>query len=287
MNELEHQHTPTHRTSKTRSMMITALAGLISLIVIFPLFLVIATSLKDREQIIRSPLGLPEVYQWGNYSEAWEQGHFGTYFINSILVVIPTAFAVVALSLMAAFAFAMFSFRGKNFLFTVFLVGLTIPLGILVIPIFYQMIDLKLTNTLWALILPQTAIGLPFGILLLRSYIQELPKEVLDAGRIDGCSNWHLLWYIVTPLSRPAMLALAIFNIVWVWNQFLLPVVLIQKADARTLPLGLSIFLGRYGADFGLLMAGATISFIPVVIVYIIFQRHFIKGISAGALSGV
>jgi len=257
------------------------------MIVVFPLFLVISTSLKDRQQIISNPLGLPDMYQWSNYSVAWEQGHFGTYFINSILVVVPTAIAVVILSLMAGFAFAMLPFRGKNVLFTLFLAGLTIPLGILIIPIFYQMVDLSLINSLWALILPQTAIGLPFGILLLRGYIKELPKEILDAGRIDGCSNWGLLWYIVTPLSRPAMLALAIFNIVWVWNQFLLPVVLIQKADARTLPLGLSIFLGRYGSDFGLLMAGATISFVPVVIVYVIFQRHFIKGISAGALSGV
>ena len=270
-----------------RSMVYTALAGFLSLIVLFPLFWVIATSLKDRRQIIRNPLGLPEVYQWSNYADAWREGHFGAYFINSILVVIPTALAVVVLALLAAYAFAMFKFRGKNLLFTFFLIGLTVPLGILVIPIFYQMVSLKLVNNLWALILPQTAIGLPFAILLLRGFIHELPAEVLDAGRIDGCSNWGLLRFIVAPLSRPALLSVMIFNIVWVWNQFLLPVVLIQKASARTLPQGLSVFLGRYGADFGLLMAGATISFIPVVIVYVIFQRQFVKGIAAGALSGV
>lgn len=265
----------------------TAIAGLLSLIVIFPLFWVIATSLKDRADIIRNPLGLPVVYQWSNYADAWREGNFGTYFLNSILVVIPTAAGVVCLSLLAAYAFAMFRFRGKNILFTFFLIGLTVPLGILVIPIFYQMVSLKLVNNLWALILPQTAVGLPFAILLLRGFISELPKEILDAGRIDGCSNWGILRYIVMPLSRPALLSVMIFNIVWVWNQFLLPVVLIQKASARTLPQGLSVFMGRYGADFGLLMAGATISFIPVVIVYIIFQRQFIKGIAAGALSGV
>ncbi|MCY4538929.1 MAG: carbohydrate ABC transporter permease [Chloroflexi bacterium] len=265
----------------------TAIAGFLSLIVVFPLVWVIATSLKDRRQIIQNPLGLPEVYQWSNYAEAWQDGNFGIYFINSILVVIPTALGVVVLSLLAAYAFAMFKFRGKNALFTFFLIGLTVPLGILIIPIFYQMVSLKLVNNLWALILPQTAVGLPFAILLLRGFIQELPKEVLDAGRIDGCSNWGILRFIVMPLSRPALLSVMIFNIVWVWNQFLLPVVLIQKASARTLPQGLSVFMGRYGADFGLLMAGATISFVPVVIVYVIFQRHFIKGIAAGALSGI
>ena len=265
----------------------TAVAGLLSLVVIFPLVWVIATSLKDRADIIRNPLGPPAVYQWSNYADAWHEGNFGVYFVNSILVVIPTAAGVVALSLLAAYAFAIFRFRGKNALFTFFLIGLTVPLGILVIPIFYQMVSLKLVNNLWALILPQTAVGLPFAILLLRGFISELPREILDAGRIDGCSNWGILRFIVLPLSRPALLSVMIFNIVWVWNQFLLPVVLIQKASARTLPQGLSVFMGRYGADFGLLMAGATISFIPVVIVYAIFQRQFIKGIAAGALSGV
>ena len=275
------------RTTTIQSMAYTALAGFLSLIVIFPLVWVIATSLKDRRQIIQNPLGFPEVYHWSNYADAWREGNFGAYFINSALVVIPTALGVVALSLLAAYAFAMLRFRGKNVLFTFFLIGLTVPLGILVIPIFYQMASLKLVNNLWALILPQTAVGLPFAILLLRGFIHELPKEVLDAGRIDGCSNWGILRFIVMPLSRPALLSVMIFNIVWVWNQFLLPVVLIQKASARTLPQGLSVFMGRYGADFGLLMAGATISFIPVVIVYVIFQRQFIKGIAAGALSGI
>ncbi len=275
------------KTTVIQSMTYTAIAGFLSLIVLFPLVWVIATSLKDRGQIIRNPLGLPEVYQWSNYADAWSEGNFGAYFVNSILVVIPTALGVVALSLLAAYAFAMFRFRGKNVLFTFFLIGMTVPLGILVIPIFYQMVSLKLVNNLWALILPQTAVGLPFAILLLRGFIHELPREILDAGRIDGCSNWGILRFIVMPLSRPALLSVMIFNIVWVWNQFLLPVVLIHKASSRTLPQGLSVFMGRYGADFGLLMAGATISFIPVVIVYIIFQRQFVKGIAAGALSGI
>ncbi len=278
---------PRRKTTTIQSMAYTAIAGFLSLIVIFPLVWVIATSLKDRGQIIRNPLGLPEVYHWSNYVDAWREGNFGVYFINSILVVIPTALGVVTLSLLAAYAFAMFRFKGKNFLFTFFLIGMTVPLGILIIPIFYQMVSLKLVNNLWALILPQTAVGLPFAILLLRGFIHELPREVLDAGRIDGCSNWGILRFIVMPLSRPALLSVMTFNIVWVWNQFLLPVVLIHKASARTLPQGLSVFMGRYGADFGLLMAGATISFIPVIIVYVIFQRQFVKGIAAGALSGI
>jgi raffinose/stachyose/melibiose transport system permease protein len=270
-----------------RSMLNTLVAGLISLSVLFPLLWIISTSLKDRSAIARDPLGLPPELLWENYTQAWNVGNFGTYFVNSVLVLIPTVAAILLLSLLAAYAFAMFTFRGKNALFVLFIGGMTIPLGILIIPLFYQMVDMKLINTLWALILPQTAISLPFGILLLRGFIQELPTEILDAARIDGCGEFGLLRYVITPLTRPALQALLVFMVVWNWNQFLLPMMLIQRESARTLPLGLSLFMGRYGSDFPLLMAGATISFIPVVIVYIIFQRHFIKGIAAGALSGV
>lgn len=275
------------RASAGRSMLNTIVAGLISLSVLFPLLWIVSTSLKDRAAIGRDPLGLPTEFLWENYARAWDVGNFGTYFVNSVLVLIPTVALILVLSLLAAYAFAMFSFRGKNLLFVLFIAGMTIPLGILIIPLFYQMVDLKLINTLWALILPQTAISLPFGILLLRGFIQELPKEILDAARIDGCTEIGLLRYVIAPLSRPALQALLVFMVVWNWNQFLLPMMLIQKESARTLPLGLSLFMGRYGSDFPLLMAGATISFVPVVIVYVIFQRHFIKGIAAGALSGV
>ena len=149
-----------------------------------------------------------------------------------------------------------------------------------------QMLNLKLLSTHWALILPEIATGLPFGILLLRSFIQDLPSEIMDSARVDGCNRLQLLVQIVTPLTRPALLSLLIFNFMWSWNQFLLPSFLIQQDSVRTLPAGLRFFLGRYSNDIPLLMAGATISFLPVVIVYMIFQRHFIQGIAAGALSG-
>jgi raffinose/stachyose/melibiose transport system permease protein len=274
------------RRSPARSMLFTSIAGVLSMSAIVPLIWVISTSLKTSAQVSRSPLGLPQELHWENYLNAWDVGQFSTYFGNSILVVFPTVLGVLLLSLLAAYAFAMFSFRGKNVLFMLFVAGLTIPLGVLVVPLFYNMLALRLVNTLWALILPQIAISLPFGILLLRSFVQELPGEILDAGRIDGCNHWGLLRYIVAPLTRPALLSLLVFNFMWSWNQFLLPVVLVQTEASRTLPLGLSFFQGRYTSDFPLLMAGATISFLPIVIIYIIFQRHFIQGITSGALSG-
>lgn len=267
-----------------RSLVFTVMAFGLSLIVLIPLMWIIFGAVKDRGRIIRNPLGLPETWNWGNFSEAWVGGNFSTYFINSIAVVVPVVIGVLLLALLAAYAFALMSFRGRDGLFILFLAGMTIPLSVLIIPLFYEMIALHLNNTLWALILPQIAIALPFSILLIYSFIRDLPREILDSGRIDGCNSWDLLRHIVAPLSRPALLTLLVFNFMWTWNQFLLPIVLIQVDSKRTLPVGLNFFQGQFANDIPLLMAGATITFMPIVIIYLIFQRHFIQGIAAGAI---
>ncbi|MBK9123618.1 MAG: carbohydrate ABC transporter permease [Chloroflexi bacterium] len=278
--------TTAHPDRNLRPLGFTVLALVISLVSVVPLIWVVSTSLKTGAEVTAAPLALPTALNWDNYPRAWEQGRFGTYFVNSVVVSAVVVIGVLVLSLMAAYAFALMKFRGRTLLFVYFLVGLTIPLSVLVIPIFYQMLELKLLSTLWALILPQIATGLPFGILLLRSFIRDIPSEILDAARVDGCSRIRMLLHIVTPLTRPALLSLLIFNFMWSWNQFMLPSFLIQQDSMRTLPAGLRFFIGRYSNDIPLLMAGATISFLPILIVYVIFQRQFIQGISAGALSG-
>ncbi|MFZ0544471.1 MAG: carbohydrate ABC transporter permease [Candidatus Promineifilaceae bacterium] len=272
------------RRATGRSISFTILAFTLSLIVIIPLMWIFFGAVKDRGRIIRNPLGFPEVWHWENFSDAWIGGNFSTYFVNSIVVVVPVVVGILLLALLAAYAFAMMSFRGRDGLFILFLAGMTIPLSVLIIPLFYEMIAIHLNNTLWALILPQIAIALPFSILLIYSFIRDLPREILDSGRIDGCNSWNLLRHIVTPLSRPALLTLLVFNFMWTWNQFLLPIVLIQIDSKRTLPVGLNFFQGQFANDIPLLMAGATITFMPIVIIYLIFQRHFIQGIAAGAL---
>jgi raffinose/stachyose/melibiose transport system permease protein len=138
-------------------------------------------------------------------------------------------------------------------------------------------------NTYWALVLPQVAKTLPFGILLLRSFMDDFPTEILDAAKIDGCSTWGLLYRVVVPISAPALTSLLVFTFMWTWNQFVLPVVLIQDDAMRTLPVGLNFFQGRFVTDTPLMMAGAIVSFLPIVLMYVFFQRQFIKGITAGA----
>jgi raffinose/stachyose/melibiose transport system permease protein len=262
----------------------TALAAFASLAVVLPMVWIGSTSLKTRAEVSIAPLALPSTWVWSNYAEAWQIGRFGTYFTNSVLVVLPVVVGVLLLSLMAAYAFTLYEFRGKSTLFALLLAGLTIPIGVLVVPLYYQMLGLGLVNTIWALILPEIAISLPFGILLLRSFMTTLPRAIVDAARMDGANDWQLLWHVVAAFPRSAPLFLLIFTFMWSWNQFLLPVVLVQTESARTLPLGLSFFRGRYSSNLPLLMAGATISFLPIVLVYVAFQRQFIKGITAGAI---
>lgn len=262
----------------------TVLAGLIGLFVALPILWVVFTALKTQQDVSLDPLGLPKEWHWENIAAAWQVGHFGQYFRNSLLVVIPSVAAILFLSLLGAYAFAVLGFRGKGVLFTLFLAGLTIPESVLIIPLFYETLSLGILNTLWAIIFPQIALSLPFGILLLYSFIRDLPRELLDAGRIDGCSDGSLLIHIVAPLCRPALLSLLVFNFMWAWNDFLMPMILIQNDSSRTLPVGLNFFQGRYVTNLPLLMAGATIAFLPVIVVYALFQREFIKGITTGAL---
>jgi raffinose/stachyose/melibiose transport system permease protein len=199
-------------------------------------------------------------------------------------VAIPTVILIILLALLAAYAFAKMDFFAKNALFVFFLVGLTIPMSVLIIPLFYEMRALNLLNTSWALIFPQVAKQLPFAILLLYSFIRDLPRDILDAGLIDGCNRRTLLRHIVLPMSAPAMVTLIVFTFMWSWNNFLLPIILIHEDASRTLPVGLNAFRGRFVNDIPLMMAGATITYLPVLIVYLVFQRQFIQGISAGAL---
>lgn len=275
------------RRNLRSSLLSTAIAGVISFVAVTPLVWVISTSLKTKGEILRDPLALPDAIQFQNYVEAWTVGRFGQYFWNSIVVVVPTVTGVLVLSLMAAYAFALYDFRFKRSIFILLLFGMTVPVGLLIIPLYYQMLSLGLLDSLWAIIFPQLALGIPISTLLLRTFVGSIPRDLLDAARLDGANSWGLLWRVVFPLSRAALLTLAILQFMWVWNQFILPVVLISDRASRTLPTALSAFLGRYTTDTHLLMAGAAISFIPVVIIFVVFQRRFVRGITSGAMGNM
>jgi len=161
-----------------------------------------------------------------------------------------------------------------------------VPFQSVMIPLYYNLRDYGLLGTYWAMILPATALGQPFGIFLMQAFFRGLPGELADAARVDGCNEFQTFWRVMLPMAGSAMSALFVFQFMWTWNAYLMPLLYMQREELRPLPLGLAFFRGRYTADHGLIAAGATIVSVPVIIVYVLFQRQFMRGLTAGALRG-
>jgi len=179
----------------------------------------------------------------------------------------------------------MFRFAGDNLLLLIILIGLMVPFEAVIIPLWQIMNDLSLLNTYLALILPQVALSFAFGTFWMRANFKNMPSELIDAAVVDGCTTWGVLWRVLFPLSRPALLSLIVLLFMWTWNEFFL-VLVMATGDLRTLPVGLALLRGRYSADVPVLAAASIMVFLPVLVIYIFFQRSFIEGIISGALKG-
>jgi raffinose/stachyose/melibiose transport system permease protein len=257
-----------------------------ALICLIPLLWVLANSLKTTREIALNPLGPPTTFNWQNYVEAWTVGRFGKYFANSVIVTIPIVIGTVALSCLAGYGFARFKLPGGKLVFYLFLLGLTVPFQSIMIPLFYLLRDVGFLGTYWAMIVPSIVLGLPFGIFFMRAFFLRLPDELADAAKIDGASEFGVFWSIMLPLSLPAIAAQVVFQFAGAWNSFLVPLIYVQKEELRPLVLGLMFFKSRYTQNIPLTMAGAVIVMLPIVVIYLIFQRKFIQGMTAGALKG-
>ena len=222
----------------------------------------------------------------GDLATAWDDGNFATYFRSSVIVAVAVVAISAVLSILAGYAFGLMRFRGASVLFYLFVLGLTVPLEAIVVPLYYDLRDVGLTDTYWSLILPQAALSTAFGTFWMRAFFRSVPRSLLEAARLDGSSSWVTLWRIVLPLGRPAVLTMIVLVFVWTWNEFLLALVMVSDESLRTAPLGLAFFQGRNTSDEGLLMAGSLIVAAPVVIVFLFLQRHFIRGMLSGAVKG-
>jgi len=229
-------------------------------------------------------MGFPSRLMFSNYVDAWGVANVGLYTFNSLLVAGPTVVLVILISLLGAFVFAFQEFKLKMILYIYVISGFAIPIEVVVIPLFFQMRDYHLLNTYWSVILPQSALLLPFGVLIIRSFMLNVDRAIIDAARIDGCSSFRLLFSVVIPCIVPAISSLLIFSFMWTWNSLFLPMVMITRNEIRTLPLGLTYFQGQYGTNITLLSAASVMACLPVIIIYLIFQGQFIRGITAGAV---
>jgi raffinose/stachyose/melibiose transport system permease protein len=244
----------------------------------------ILQSLKSTYEMYANVWGLPGQVMAGNYVEAWTAGRVGLYILNSVIVSISTVAVVLAASSLAAYAFSKFRFRGNRILFYLFVLTLIVPQQNAIIPLYAVVAGLHLMDTYLALILPYAAGGLPFSIFLLRAFFDSVPREIEDAARVDGCSNFATFWRIVVPISVPGLATITIFQFLGAWNEFFLALIFIRSAALRTIPLGLQAFFYEYSVNWGPLFAALAIVTIPVVVVYILMQRQFIQGLTAGAV---
>ena len=250
---------------------------------LLPLFWMVATAFKTAEEtFIFPPTFWPQRVILNNLVQAWTAAPFGRYFFNSALVSGSVTVSQVFFCSLAGFVFAKFRFRGQGLLFTLVLAKLMIPAQVLVIPLYLLMIRAGLSDSLPAVILPDLMGA--FGIFMLRQFILSIPNDLLDSGRIDGCTNFGIYWRIVLPLVKPALATFAIIAFINSWNDFLWPLIVIRSPEKRTLQLGLTVFHEQWVNSYNLSMAAALIALLPVVLFFAVFQRRIIEGIATSGL---
>ena len=258
--------------------------AIMTAITLVPIIWVLASAFKSNKEIRENALALPKELLFQNYIDAWVGANFSQYFLNSIFVSVMTVALVLLLSSLAAYAFAKMRFSGNQIIFFIFLIGMSFPLSAKIGPLISLMYKLELANSRVGLILVYTAGSLPFAILMLRAFFSGFPQELEDSAALDGCSRFQFYLRILLPLSKPSMMALGIFVFMGAWNEFFVALLLITEDSQRTLPLGLTSFQDEYFTDFALSFAGINITAIPVIVIYIIFQRNLIEGITVGAV---
>ncbi len=214
----------------------------------------------------------------------WFDSEFGHYFLNSLIILVPVVVISLLFSILAGYAFANMQFKGSSLCFYLLLGSFILPAELFMIPLYDLMHRFNLLNTYWALILPQIGMSASFGTLLLRAFFQGIPKTLAEAAVVDGASDRDVLWRILVPIAKPAIVAAGIFISIWTWNEFLLPLVLISSTKLMPLPLGLAQFQGKYLSDIPKIMTGVTIITFPMIALYLIFQRDFIRGLTQGAI---
>ncbi len=260
--------------------------GLLALATLFPVILVVSTTLKSAQDVKTNPFGLFSSFSLENLETAWTVGEFGDYLLNSILLSVPSTLIVVVLSTMAGYAFARLPFPGRTVAFYLVVFGLLVPFFAYMVPLYFQMRSMGLLDSLIGVNLVLATTQLSFGAWFMRAFFSDLPTELEQAGRIDGASEWQLFLRVMMPLVTSGMGALAVFTFLQQWNNFLVPLLYMPGGEYRPLTLGLYLFIGGRSVDIGPLAAGTLITILPVVVLYVVLQRQVTQGFLSGAVKG-
>jgi len=259
---------------------------LYTLIALFPVFVILINSLKNRRAIFREPLALPDGDSFSliGYQTVMKQGDFFLYMQNSLIVTVASIFFVLIFGAMAAFALSEYRFRGNMLMGLYLALGIMIPIRIGTVAILEMMVATGLVNTLWALILVYTAQGLPLAIFILSEFMRQVSDDLKNAGRIDGLSEYTIFFRLVLPLVRPAMATVAVFNMIPIWNDLWFPLILAPAEETKTLTLGSQVFIGQFVTDWNAVLSALSMAILPVMVLYVIFSRQLIRGITSGAV---
>ncbi|MCC7451786.1 MAG: carbohydrate ABC transporter permease [Anaerolineae bacterium] len=255
-----------------------------SFIALFPVVLILVNSFKEKGAVFESPYSLPAPFSVAGYEVVLGRANVLRYFGNSFAVTLTTIVLVLLLGGMAAYALSEFRFRGDQLLSIYFALAIIIPIRLGTVSLIRLMKTLGVHGTLWALILVYTASGLPIAIYILTSFMRDVPRELKDAARVDGASEYRIFFTIVLPMVRPALATVAVFHMIPVWNDLWWPLVLAPQDQVRTITLGISWFVGQFKTDWSALLAALSLAMMPILILYAIFSRQLIRGLSEGAV---
>jgi raffinose/stachyose/melibiose transport system permease protein len=261
-----------------------AVLGVFAVIALYPVLSIVLLAMHKRSDLVTG-FAIPDSLNFGTFKDAWELGGFDRGLLNSFIVAATVSVVSAVLSTLAGYAFGAMRFRGSDALFYLLLLGLIFPYEATVIPLYYVFKDAGLTDSYWALILPQIGLSVPFGTFWMRAFFRSTPGSLVEASRLDGASSFATLWRVLLPQAWPAITTMLVLVFMWTWNEFLLALVMIQSDELRTAPLGLALFAGaNRSQDPTLTAAAAVLVALPVVIVYVFLQRSFIRGMFAGAV---
>ncbi|ANY74910.1 carbohydrate ABC transporter permease [Paenibacillus ihbetae] len=260
--------------------------GLFAIMNIIPLFWMVVNSFKEEQEYASSPFSLPHTLQISNYAKAWEVANMDVYFLNSIIITFASLIITVLLGALAAYFLSRFQFKLRGVTYSLFLLGMLVPIHATLIPIFLIMQKLQLLDTYWSLILPYTAFHLSLTVFILEGFMRGFPKDLEESGVMDGAGVYRIFWSIILPITRPALATVIILNFIYNWNEYLFALVLITSTELKTLPLGLANFAGIETASLTLQMAALTIALIPILIFYLLLQKQLVNGMTAGAVKG-
>jgi len=251
---------------------------------VLPLLFMAATAFRTQADWDESRIGLPTTFSFGAFARAWTDANIGTYFRNSVIVTTSTVVLTVACATLAGYGFSKLQWRLRGATYLFVLSWIAIPPLLLMVPIYVEMVQLGLLDTYGAVIFLYTALNLPFNVYLMTAFFRSVPDELIEAARVDGAGIHRIFFRILVPLSKPALATLVIFNVLWAWNEFLFALLMLQSDSVKTLTVGVLQLQGRFTTDYPALMAGLLITSLPVIAAYLLFQRHLVRGIAAGAV---